>query len=94
MAVPAHAGATDFTAGVVMTNMEPEHRFPYVTGIVEGLAYARYQRDGKEVVGMKCIYDWGMKAETVQKIYDAFNAFPEYTPGAVVAAMAEKECGK
>lgn len=74
--------------------METEHRFPYATGIVEGLAYARYQRDGKQLAGMKCIYEWGMKAETVSKIFQAFEAFPDYSPGAVVAAMAEKECGK
>ncbi|KFL29545.1 hypothetical protein JP75_20460 [Devosia riboflavina] len=84
--------AEELTAGVVVTKMEAEDRFPFVTGIVEGLAYERYQRDGKATAGMKCIYEWGFNAENVVKIYDAFKAFPDYTPAAVVSAMAEKEC--
>ena len=92
--IPLSSFAQAMTAGVVVENMEADHRYPYATGIIEGLAYARYQRDGKQIEGMKCIYDWGTKAETVAKIYEAFAAFPDYTPGAVVAAMAEKECGK
>lgn len=59
------ATATDFTAQVVMEKMKAEERLPYLAGVVEGLAYARYARDNKDVpadkkttLGMKCIYDW------------------------------------
>jgi hypothetical protein len=92
--VAGSASAEDFTAGTVITSMDERDRYPFVLGIVEGISYDRYVRDGKEIDGMKCIYEWGMKAENVMKIYDAFAAFPEYAPAAVVTAMAEKECGK
>jgi hypothetical protein len=92
--VVGSALAEDFTAGTVVTTMDPDHRFPFVLGIIEGISYDRYIRDGKKIDGMKCIYEWGLKADNVVKIYDAFAAFPEYAPAAVVTAMAEKECGK
>lgn len=88
------AGATDFTAGIVMEKMSPDERVVYLSGVVEGLAYARYAKDGKKTDGMKCIYDWFYESKgTVTKIYSAFERFSDYLPGAVVAAMVEKECG-
>lgn len=60
----------------------------------EGLAYARYKKDGDKTDGMKCIYDWlYYKDETPEEIVAAFKRFPDHTPGAVIAAMAAKECG-
>lgn len=92
--LPAGAGATDFTAGVVMEKMDTKQRFSFVAGVVEGLAYARYAKDGKQTNGMKCIYDWFYeKDDTTQKIYAAFDRFKDYLPGAVIAALVEKECG-
>ena len=82
------------TAGVVMEKMDDKERNAYLAGVVEGLAYSRYARDGKKTEGMKCIYDWFYeKKDTHQKIYVAFRRFQDYLPGAVMAAMAEKECG-
>ncbi len=87
-------GATDFTAGIVMQKMDEKERFNYLAGVVEGLAYARYIKDGKKVDGMKCIYQWFYdKKGTTGKIEAAFRRFNDYLPGAVVAAMADKECG-
>lgn len=91
---PVSADATDFTAGIVMEKMKPDERVLYLSGVVEGLAYARYAKDGKNTDGMKCIYDWFYERDgTVSKIYSAFERFSDYLPGAVVAAMVEKECG-
>lgn len=93
-AMPLNAGATDFTAGVVMEKMSSLERAAYLAGVVEGLAYARYVRDGKADQGMKCIYQWFYEKEgTVKKIHAAFDHFKDYLPGAVIAAMVEKECG-
>ncbi|WP_316859234.1 hypothetical protein [uncultured Cohaesibacter sp.] len=36
------ANATDFNAGVVMKKMNAEQRKWYVSGVVDGLAYARF----------------------------------------------------
>ncbi len=91
---PTTALAEDFTAGTVLKNLADSERYPYVAGVVEGLAYARYQRDGKTTDGMGCIYDWFYEREnTMLDIYAAFAKFPDFTPGAVVAALVQKECG-
>jgi hypothetical protein len=91
---PVSASATDFTAGVVMEKMNGKERHTYLAGVIEGLAYARYARDGKKTDGMACIYKWFYDKEaTTDKIETAFRRFPDHLPGAVVAAMLEKECG-
>lgn len=88
----ANANATDFTAGVVMTKMNEKERYTFLAGVAEGLAYARYASDGKTTEGMRCVYDWFYKDGTMPKIYSAFERFSDYLPGAVMAAMIEKEC--
>ncbi|MDI6029447.1 hypothetical protein QBK99_25180 [Corticibacterium sp. UT-5YL-CI-8] len=93
-ALPVAAEATDFTAGKVLNEMSADERAAYISGVVEGLAYARYKKDGDETGGMKCIYDWLYYEDTTpQDILSAFKRFPDHTPGAVMAAMVEKECG-
>ncbi|MCO5056968.1 MAG: hypothetical protein M9905_03595 [Rhizobiaceae bacterium] len=92
---PVSASATDFTAGIVATEMDERDRYPFMAGIVEGLAYARYAEEGKTTNGMKCIYRWFYDAKSrPQEILAVFKRFPDYTPGAVIAAMMEKECGR
>ncbi len=82
-----------------MNKMKSEERFPYIAGVVEGLAYARYVRDGKKTEGMKCIYDWFYKgkdgkssSDNITLIYAAFGKYPDYTPAAIVGALADKAC--
>ena len=88
------AQAQTMTAGVIMEKMPQAERFPFVAGLVEGLAYARYARDSKQTKGMKCIYDWFYgKQDRIQDVYQAFNRFKDHMPGAIVAAMVAKECG-
>lgn len=94
LAGPSAAAEGDLNAGYVVQQMNPDDRYPYVMGIVEGISFARYMRDGKKVDGMRCIYEWAMREGTVLKVYEAFAAFPEYAPAAVVTSMAEKECGE
>ena len=92
--VSSQALAQDMTAGVIMEKMPQTERYPFVAGIVEGLAYARYARDNKQVSGMECIYKWFYgKKDRIQDVYQAFNRFKDHTPGAIVAAMVVKECG-
>lgn len=86
--------ATDFTAGIVATKMKEEDRYPFMAVIVEGLAYARYVKDEKDTTGMKCVYDWFYENKKRPiEILATFKRFPDYLPGAVVAAMLEKDCG-
>ena len=94
MLSPFGANATDFTAGIVVEKMDAKQRYSFVAGIIEGLAYARYAKDGKRTEGMKCVYDFLYEKEgATEKIYAAFDRFKDYLPGAVIAAMVEKECG-
>lgn len=86
------AQAEAFTTGVIMREMTPDQRFIYVSGIVEGLAYARFAADGQKMDGMNCIYDWFYQEPTMGKIEQMFTQFNDYTPGPVVAAMLEGEC--
>ena len=85
---------TDMTAGVIIERMTGNEQAAFFSGLIEGLAYARYQKDGQKVEGMKCIYHFYYDKEgTVLAIVDAFTRFPDYTPGTVLAAMVAKECG-
>lgn len=84
-----------------MEKMQPSDRYPYVAGVVEGLAYGRYTRDNehaegdqKTTAGMKCIYDWFYeKPHTLDVIYAAFGKFPSYPPGAIISSLVKQECG-
>lgn len=94
------ASATDFNAGTVMEKMAPNERAPYVQGVIEGLAFARYQRDNahaegdtKTVAGMKCVYDWFyQKPHTLDMIYVAFGKFPNYPPAAIINSLIKQDC--
>lgn len=92
--VPISATANGFTTEKVIKEMGTEERAAYLAGVVEGLAYARYAKDGKKTDGMTCIYKWFYQTEgTPKAILAAFQRFTDYTPGAVMAAMIERECG-
>lgn len=99
-ATPAHPQA--MTAEVIMTKMTEKERYTYVAGVVEGLAYARYRSDNRDVsgenknaTGMACVYDWFYKKEASwTHITQAFTKFGSHYPGAVVAALIRKECGE
>jgi len=89
------AAANDFTAEKVMKEMNAGERFSYVAGVIEGLAIARYMKDGKQKAGMECIYDWFYdNKQTVDTIYAAFEKYPTYPPGSVVDVLSKQKCGE
>lgn len=91
--VPAAAKAEDFTAGVVMKNMPANERFPFIAGLVEGAAYARFEKDNKNEKGMNCIRQWFYRTKgAVDQIYLAFGTFPNYPPAAVVSSLVNQVC--
>ncbi len=76
-----------------MEKMAPQDRVPYISGVVEGLAYARYLRDEKQTAGMKCIFDWYQKGkDTIDVIYTAFGKYPDYPPAAIIDVLSRKAC--
>ncbi|OXT02742.1 hypothetical protein B7H23_07670 [Notoacmeibacter marinus] len=91
----AVAPASAQTAGDIMSKLEPEKRYSYVTGVIEGLAIARYQNDKPDVTGMKCIYDWFHSDAKRQweVIRTWFERHPDQSPGALLFVLTKKECG-
>lgn len=78
-----------------MQEMDPEQRYTFVAGIIEGLAYARFESDGNQTDGMGCIYDWFYEDEgNLNRIYQSFEHFSDHLPGAVVAALVKRDCGE
>ena len=88
--------AKEFTAGSVLKNMETIELNAYVTGIIDGLAFSRYTKEGKKTDGgMKCIYDWFYNGgQTTRQIIQAFDKFKKHTPNAIVSAMINQKCGE
>lgn len=82
------------TAKKVMTDIPPGERYVFVAGMLEGLALARYYKDGKQRDGMRCMLDWFYDdKQTVQTIYAAFNKYPDYPPASIVDVLAKQKCG-
>lgn len=82
-------------AKMAIDEMTSTQTSAFISGLVEGMAYARYIKDGKNAdVGMKCILEWYYDGDkTVQKVILAFDRFREYTANAIVGALIKKECG-
>ncbi|MFN3170700.1 MAG: hypothetical protein ACE37E_08405 [Hyphomicrobiales bacterium] len=87
------AAETAMTAGVIAERMPQEDRFPYAAGLVEGIAFGRYQMGGQDVASMTCIFDWFYDGDGMTLlVFEAFERFPDYTAGAVVAALTNRAC--
>jgi hypothetical protein len=93
--ISSSAAANDFNAEKVMKQMTPDERYGYLAGVIEGLAIARYNKDGKKKEGMNCIYDWFYDDKQNRRvIYDAFEKYPTYPPGSIVDVLVKKKCGE
>lgn len=95
MVLPLSAAASDFTAEKVMNEMNNDQRVGYIAGVIEGLAIARYMKDGKQKAGMECIYDWFYDDKgTMRVIFDAFDKYPTYPPGSIIDVLTKQKCGE
>jgi len=87
------AAANDGTTAGIMKALPAEDRYPFIAGMIEATAYARYKEGGKDEKGMNCIYDWFYeKKGALDSIYVAFGEFPNHPPAAVLAALTKKVC--
>ena len=88
------ATAQDISGNAMMGKMKPNERYPFIAGVIAGLAFARYVAGGKDSQGMYCIYDWFYKNEkTYDTIHAALVKFPDHPPASVISALAKKKCG-
>lgn len=91
------AQATDLTAGIVMEKMEPKERIGYVSGVIEGLAYARYVKDNPDETGSSCIYDWyykNSKERWSKSILPTFVKHSDKPVGVILYVLTKRECGE
>lgn len=87
------AADTAMTAGSIAERMPQEDRFPYAAGLVEGIAFGRYQMGGQDVAAMTCIFNWFYEGDgKTLLVFEAFERFPDYTAGAVVSALTNRVC--
>lgn len=91
LAMPA--SATEFTAGVVLDKMDARERYIFMAGIVEGLAAARFETDGRNPTGRSCIYRWFYDDKAAPgSIEQAFGLYRDRLPGSVVGALIQMRC--
>ena len=89
------AHATDFTAAKVMKEMTSAERTAYLAGVIEGLAVARYHKDGKKKDGMTCINNWFYDdKQNLRVIHEAFDQYPAYPPGSIIDVLVKRKCGE
>ncbi|MCP8896358.1 hypothetical protein KYK29_15630 [Shinella daejeonensis] len=100
IAAPANAD-TAMTAGTLMEKLPTRERSTYIMGLVEGLAYARFQKDSaklgsKDSEGMNCIYGffYGDSMKALDRIEAAFKKYSDHFPAVVLTAIVKKECGE
>ena len=90
----AHADAASLNAADLLRTLGDEQQYYYVTGIIAGLATARYVKDGTDT-GSACIDRWYYDTPGVrEKIKAAFVRFGDKSPSAILYALVTKECGK
>jgi hypothetical protein len=87
------ARAETLTAGVALDTMTSTQLSAYLQGIVEGMAQARYEKDGG-TDGMRCIYEFYYtdEAASARTIIAAFDQYPDHSPGAVMSGLIQREC--
>ncbi|MEL6324884.1 MAG: hypothetical protein AAFS03_04780 [Pseudomonadota bacterium] len=87
--------APALTADEVLGKMNADQRFGYVSGVVDGLAAARWVKDKPDATGMQCIYDWylGRPAPEVLAMIEAwFERHGEQQAGILLHVLIGKEC--
>jgi hypothetical protein len=94
MAMPVPAEETDLSGHSMLGKLEPDHRYPFIAGIIDGLAYHRYVMGGKDKEAMDCVYEWFYHdKKAVPLIYASLGEFPDHPTAAVIAALINRKCG-
>lgn len=83
------------TAGDVIGKMNPDQRWNYIAGVVEGLAFARWTKDKPDKTGMKCIYDWYYQGDkrNFNRTMTWLERHPDKPVGGLLYVLIKKDCG-
>lgn len=91
------AQANTLNAGYFLTEMSPEEKTAYLSGVEEGLALAYYLRDKPKRTGEQCVKQWSKEEATSKPKLEKLNAFfakhSERSVGVLVYALLKKRCG-
>lgn len=80
--------------------MDSKEFVAFVTGMVEGMAYARFRKDtlaaGRRVEdGMNCVRQWFFgDPKRILTIGNAFERYHQYTAWVVLGVLLKQECGE
>jgi len=88
--------AAALTADDVLNKMGADERFSYVSGVIDGLAYARWLSDRPDDTGMQCIYSWYYNGEAAkhQLIDTWFERHLDMPVDALLYVLIKRECGE
>lgn len=92
--VPDDAEA--LTGREILTKLNTEEQVRYVSGVFEGLGYARFVKDRPDQTGSKCIQTWLTEdsVERWQIVKQWLEHHKEKTAGTILYALITKECGQ
>ncbi len=87
--------AENLDAGAVLNEMETKQQSAFVTGIVQGLAYARFLRDRPNEDGFRCVSGWlnGDAKGNWNKILTLFERHSTKPPAVLLHVLIKKDCG-
>ena len=92
----AHQAHTqDLDAGAVLNKMETKQQSAFVTGIIQGLAYARFLKDKPNEDGFRCVSGWlnGESKGNWRKILTMFERHATKPPAVLLHVLIKKDCG-
>lgn len=93
-------GGTPMTGKLMMERLPSGEFTWFVTGMVEGMAYARFRKDSlasgtRSEDGMNCILRWYRdNPRSITVVMDAFQQHQQHMPWVVLGALLKKECGE
>ncbi len=85
--------AQNLDADFVLNKMTSDQQVSFVAGVVEGLAFSRWQRDKPDRTGIQCIYAWYGKKDKWPKIEQWFGRHPDKQVGPLLYILIKQDCG-
>lgn len=88
--------AAALTADYVQNEMPSDQRSGYLSGMVDGLAYARWLSDRPNETGMQCIYSWFYDGgiERQRQINEWFERHSDKPVDALLYVLMKRDCGE
>ena len=93
LSIAQQAQAQNLDADFVLNKMTSDQQVSYVEGVIEGLAFSRWQRDKPDRAGIQCIYKWSDSKDKWPKIEQWFARHPDKQVGPLLYILIKKECG-